>query len=687
MPRFTAVQTNFNAGEWSPLAYGRADIDKYKNALATCKNYIPMAQGGITRRPGAKYIATTKSNGVARLQRFEFSVTQAYVLEFGNNYIRFYTNGGQLLNAGSPYEVTTNYAVADVFNLKFTQSADVLYITHPSYPPAKLQRLGATSWTLTNITFLDGPYLPLNTTPTTLTASGTTGAVTITASSTTGINGGSGFLSSDVGRIIRLKNTTWGYATITGYTSTTVVSATVNSAFGAAAATSVWRIGVWGTANGYPNCVTFHQDRLVFAGCTQYPGRIDGSNTSDYENFAPSSVADVVADNNAFSFTLNSNTVNRVEWMQSDENGLLAGTAGGEWVLAPSSIQAALTATNVLAKNTTSYGVSSVAPVRMGKSLLYVQRTGRKVREMLYSFQLNSFQAQDISLTGEHLTTGGLKQLAAQQAPQPVVWAVRNDGTLVAFSYDRDQQILGWHQHQMGGYSDVAQTVAPLVESVAVIPSPAVSRDDVWVIVNRYVNGATMRSVELLSKFWENGDSINDAVFSDCCANYSGAATSTITGLTWLKGQTVKVLLNGAAHPDCVVDSSGNITLQRTGTYAWVGLGARCSGALMKLEAGGADGPAQGKLKRIHRVVFRFFQSVGLTLAPASPNGAVPSTSEPFFSSAYRMDTAIAPYSGDVPWTYEGTWDRDGQVTWYLDDPTPSNILMIQIQGNTEDGS
>lgn len=677
MPRATWNQNNFNAGEWSPLAYGRSDIGKYKNALATCLNYIPTAQGGLTRRPGTRYVAATKSNGAARLVRFEFSTTQAYILEFGDQYVRFYTNDGQLLNLGVPYEVATTYLIADVWNLQFTQSADTLYITHPSYAPRKLQRAGATNWTLTTLSFLDGPYLPLNTTSTTLSLSATSGSVTVTASAAL-------FASTDVGRLIRFKGaTTWGWLTITAYTDSTHVTATVGASPDAGTATTVWRLGVWSGTTGYPACSTFHQDRLVFAGCTQYPGRVDGSNTSDYENFAPSNNTGTVADNNAISFTLNSNTVNAVQWMQSDEFGLLCGTSGGEWVISPSSTQTALTPTNVNAKNTTSYGSTSVAPAKMGKSLLFVQRTKRKLREMAYRFELNTFQAQDISLLGEHLTKTGIKQMAVQLAPQPILWMVRNDGVLAGMSYDKDQDINGWHSHQMGGASD-ANGSAAVVESVASIPAPSVDRDEVWVIVKRYVNGSTVRYVEVMTKLWEDGDSVASGVYVDSSSSYSGAPTSTISGLTWLKGQVVKVLADGATHPDCTVDSSGNIALQRSASTVQVGLGYSSSGKTMRIEAGGGDGPAQGKLKRIHRVGFRFFQSVGLILSPAGVN--VASTEESFRSTGDRMDTAIPLFTGDKRYAYEGTWDLEGQVAWSQTDPLPSNIVMLQVQLETQDG-
>lgn len=684
MPRASWVQNSFNGGEWSPLAYGRSDIAKYKNGLSTCLNYVPTAQGGLTRRPGTRYVANTKSNQAVRLVPFEFSITQAYVLEFGAGYVRFYTNDGQLLSGGSPYEVATPYGASDLWDLSFAQSADTLYIVHPSYAPRKLQRGGPTNWTLNTLAFLDGPYLILNSvTGTTLTSSvAGPGSATVTASAVTGINNGAGFSASDVGRVIRLKSgTNWGWGTITAVASTTSITVNWTTAVGTTAS-SMWRLGVWGTANGYPRAVAFNQDRLVFAGCTQYPARIDGSNTSDYENFAPTGTDGTVVDSNAISFSLNSTKVNVINWLLSDEWGLLAGTASGEWVIAASTQQNAVTPTNVTAKMTSAYGSTNVIPAKMGKATLFVQRTKRKLREMSYQFTLGTFQAPDISVIAEHLTKSGIKQMAPASAPQPVLWMVRNDGALVGMSYDKDQEVLGWHQHALGGYSDAAQTLPPVVESVAVIPSPTTDRDEVWVSVQRYVNGATVRTVEYMNKYWEDGDAITDAFFVDCGATYSGASTTTVSGLTWLKGQTVSVLADGSVHPTCVVDSSGVITLQRSATKVQIGLGYNSTGKTLRIEAGGSDGTAQGKLKRIHRAIFRFFQTVGINVQ-STGGTAFP---EPWRTSADRMDNPVALYTGDKRWAWDGSYELEGQVSWTQSDPLPSNVLMVVAQLETQDG-
>lgn len=210
MPRASRPQVSFNQGEWSPLTYGRADVEQRAKALQYCRDFIPCMQGPLTRRPGTAYVAGVKGNATAvRFQRFVFNTVQAYVLEFTDKAIRFYTNGGQLLSSGTPYTVTSPYAAADLWGLNFTQSADVLYIVHPNYPPKKLSRLGATIWTLTDISFQDGPYLDQNVSGTYLACSvsrvGSTG--TLTATSAAGLNGGAGFQSSDVGRLFRVTNT------------------------------------------------------------------------------------------------------------------------------------------------------------------------------------------------------------------------------------------------------------------------------------------------------------------------------------------------------------------------------------------------------------------------------------------------------------------------------------------------
>lgn len=527
MPKVSPLQSNFGSGEFSPLLYGRVDSDRYKTALGTCLNYLPTIQGGLIRRSGSAFVAEIKdSSKVTRLVSFEFSTTQAYIIEFGNTYIRFFKDNGQILSAGIPYEIVSPYLTADLFQLKFTQSADVLYIVHPSYAPRKLTRTSHTSWTLTVIDFLDGPYMPQNATTTTITPSAATGAgITLTASAAL-------FVSTDVGRLVRIKiGALWGYCKITAFTSSTVVTADVKSLLGGTTASTAWRLGVWSDTTGYPSCVTFHEDRLMFGGATLFPQRFDGSNTSDYENMAPTGTDGIVVSSNAISFSLAASDVNVIRWLASDEKGLGAGSVGREWVIRPSSQSEALSPTNVAAKPATAYGSSNIQPVQVGKATLFIQRAGKKVREFTYFYDVDGFRATDISTLSEHITGTGLTQLAYQKEPQSIVWCVRQDGVLAAMTYERDLDSLkvGWSRHIVGGVSDAADSAAK-VESVAVIPSPDGTRDEVWVIVQRYINGSVKRYVEYFTKLFDSTTEQRDAFFVDCGLTYDNPVS--ISGIT-----------------------------------------------------------------------------------------------------------------------------------------------------------
>jgi hypothetical protein len=615
MPKVSPIQGNFNGGEISPLVYGRTDIDRYRSSLAKCKNYVPTIQGGLPRRPGSRYVAPTKTyNQPARLQAFEFSTTQAYMLEFGGTYVRFYKDnapitetavsitgitkaepavvtaaahgfsngddveisgvvgmtqvngrrfrvagvtantfelndlhGGQIdstafttySSGGSVarvYTVTTPYSASGntLQQLKFTQSADVLYITHPSYAPRKLTRTGHTSWTLSIIDFLDGPYLPENTTATTLGLSATSGSVTVTASATTGINGGLGFLSTDVGRLIRWMDpaSDWTWLKITNFTDSTHVTATiVGQNASAGTATTVWRLGLYSATTGYPACSVFHEDRLFFAGCPAAPQRGDGSNTGDYENFSPSDADGTIVASHALGFTLNSNDVNVVRWMTSDEKGLLAGSLAKEWSIKPSSQGEALTPTNITAKQATNWGSADIQPVQSGKATLFVQRAARKLRELTYFYDVEGFRALDMTVLAEHITLGndgtvGLVQLGYQKEPQPIIWGVRSDGILVGATYERELETIkaAWHWHELGGVSNAAGD-PPKVESVAVLPSADGTTQDVWLIVKRYINGQEERYTEYLTPIFDDSMDAEDAIQVDCSLTYDSPLT------------------------------------------------------------------------------------------------------------------------------------------------------------------
>lgn len=665
---------------------GRVDFPKYKSALKTCLNHIPLLQGPVTRRPGTQFVFEVKdSTKSTRLVRFQFSTTQAYILEFGNNYIRFYKNHGQIQSAGNAVEVVTTYATADLFQLKFTQSADTLYIAHPSYAPRKLQRSSDTNWTLTTISFLDGPYLPQNGTATTMTPSATgPGSVTLTASAITGINNNTGFQNTDVGRAIRLLDAGphWSWGTITGVTSTTVVTVNLVTAAGDLTAKAGWRLGLWSDTTGYPGAVCFYEDRLVWGGSNSAPSQINGSNTSDYENHAPTSVSGVAANSNAITFVLNSEDVQTIRWLVSNEKGLSAGTTSGEWLIRPTTTGESLSPTNVNAKQSTAYGSANLQALKVGKAMLFVQKAKRKVRELLYDLFTDGFKGPDLTVQAQHVTLGGIVDLAYQQEPQSTVWLARSDGMLLGLTYDRDQDVVGWHRHILGGQSD-ANGTAPVVESVAVIPEPNGTYDELWVIVRRWINGASHRYIEFLSKTWEDGDSQTGAVYVDCSLTYNGAPATTISGITHLPGETVQVLADGKVHPPLTVSVGGAITLTFPASVVQIGYGYNSDGQTLRNDAGAADGTAQGKTQRAHRVAFRLLDTLGLQ---AGKDFNSLSLREGIgLTTATPAGQAVPLFTGDDSDFWDGGYTFENVICWRFSQPLPGTILGIYPQQMTQD--
>ena len=752
MAKVFPVQTNFTAGEFSPRLLGRVDVAKYSNALKTLENAYVLPHGGLKRRGGSHFIAQSKvtasgsemmpngtftsdisgwtdksvgSGSIAhstnlmnivsadasnygwaeeqittvigqryvlgfvigtgaislqignssggeqvytstefavgthtleftaqstdtymgwkhttaathtldtvtlktgdfdkkvRLVPFEFSTTQAYILEFGNLFIRVYKDNGQIQTAG-PVEITTPYLEADLLGLKFCQSADTLYIAHRGYAPRKLTRSSHTSWTLTTISFSGAP---------------------------------SGFA---------------------------------------------------GGADEYPACVTFFEERLYWAGSNDNPQTIWASKSGDFENMA----VGTGADDDAIEFALAASQVNVIQWLIGSSAGLLVGTVGGEFKLTGGT--GPVTPTNVQVIPETRYGSNNVSPIEAGRAVLYMQRAGTKLRELAFNLDVDGLVAPDMTILSEHITAGGIVDMAYQKEPDTLVWLVRADGTLINVTYERDQNVVAWARHPIGGYfgnatitvtdytniavgttlvftksdgttvtftSEASGGTAPsadngwrpnesndttadnlftainahadftvsnpaanvvtieetahkvgyltivssdttrlavtdegnaVVESAACIPSVDGLSDEVWISVKRTINQTTKRFIEYL----------NPAIYVDAGLTYSGAAATTFSGLEHLEGERVQIVAgtstSKAVYPDATV-TGGSVSITGNGrTHAYIGLGYDTTLTTLspefELQGGGST---VGLKKSWNRVQVNVYQTVGLTI-------------------------------------------------------------------------
>ena len=753
MARVAAQLTNFTGGEFSPRLDGRNDLSKYTSASKTLENFVIYPHGSASRRSGTQFVAEVKDSAAkTRLIPFEFSTTQTYMLEFGNQYIRFYKDNGAILesdvtisgatqadpvvitatahgysnddeieisgvvgmtelngkryrvsnkttntfeitdidgndidgsgftaytsggDANRVYEISTPYLTAELFDIKFAQSADVMYLCHPNHEVEKLSRTGHTSWTLADVEFTDGPYLDDNTTSTTLNPSHHTVGTgrSLVASSTTGINGGSGFQSTDVGRLFRFVD---GYGKITAVTDTLNATMEVIEDMGSSTASTDFALGSFSDTTGHPTCVTFFEQRLVFAGTTDQPQTIFFSKSGDYENMNENR-GGTIADDDAIIYTIASNQVNAVRFMTATRT-LIIGTAGGEFTVSGGATDAAITPTNILIKKQSNHGAANVDAIAAGNSTLFLQRAKRKVRELAYNFDVDGYLAPDMTILAEHITEGGITQMAFQQEPNQIVWMVRGDGQLIGFTYQRDQQVTAWHRHIFGGSFNSGDAVC---ESVSVIPTDE-NEYQVYVIVKRTINSVTRRYVEYLNDF--DFDETDNTTFNflDSQLSYSGSATSTISGLDHLEGETVSILVDGATHPDKTV-SSGSITLDRDGEDVKVGLAYTSLLQTMRLDIGSQDGTSQGKTKRLFDIAIRMYESIGVEVGPDLDN----MERIPFRTSADAQDAALPVFTGDKEIEFRGDYETDGFVFVRQTQPLPLTLLSLYPRLQTNDG-
>jgi hypothetical protein len=711
-------QTSFNAGELSPLLKGRPSLDKFKNGCETMENFIPQIQGPARKRPGTRFVAEVKDSADAtRLLPFEYSTTQSYVLEFGDLYVRFYLDGGVVESSpGTPYEVVSPYTSAQVGALEYAQSADVIYITHPDHPPYKLARVSALSWTLTAVTFAWPPFNDENTGVITLTASALTGNITLTASAslfvagdvgsyfkisevsaskynqwTTGVAYTSGDIVYYLGNIYESGTTasagtrppihttgaesdgavTWtflhdgaGYAQITGYTSATLVNATVIKRLPTTSATTRWSEGAWSTRRGYPHAVTFYEDRLWFAGSASRPQTLWASTSGDYENHKYGT-----NDDDALNYTINTQDMNTIEWL-APTKVLAIGTVNGEFTLSATQISDPVTPTNVKITPQTTFGSApDVKPLRVGSVILFLQRAGRKLREYAYQFDTDSFVAPNMNVLADHVTESGVVEMAYQQEPNQIIWAARADGALVGMTYERTEDVVGWHRHTIGG---------GIVESVINIPHWDGDQDVLWMIVRRTIDGASVRYVEYMEKYQTGADSF----FLDCGLTYDGSPVTAISGLDHLEGETVSVLVDGATHPNRTV-AAGAINLQLEGSVVHVGLAYTATIKTMPVEAGSQDGTAQGKEQRINNVVLDLFETgAGLWYGPNTTD----MDEYAVRSSSHDMDEPVPLFTGHTDLlAWPGEYEKGTQMVVQHRLPLPCTVRALLPQMHTYD--
>lgn len=818
---------SFAGGEITPELAGRIDLTKYQTGLSLARNFLTLPHGPAARRPGFEFVNEAKdSTHAVRLIPFAFSASQTAVLEFGHQYIRFHIDGATLLEgtvaigsiAGSTvntstahgystgdwvfignrfhkvtvvdtdtfttkdlwgvdttasgstcarvYTLVSTYDSADLFDLHFTQSADIITIVHPSYPARELARLAATNWTMTDVSFAAPTDVPINVTATPTVATSTnltatkyvvtalqSDGVTETLASAAatsvnnltlagnfntitwtgvdgcdrynvyklrgGIYGYIGQVTPSTGtpktiststpyqdggffkykRVRIVTSTSHGYSTgdrvlIEGtthfdglyqvtventttfnYAKTTQLKPATTGGTASIPALQIVDdnvladttqsppediIDLNGSAGDYPTAATYHEQRRWFAGTNAKPQVVWATRTGTEANLTSSFP---VRDADGLELRVASMQNNQIRHLVPLAD-LIALTAGGEFRMFADGAPA-ITPTSVSIKPQGYSGANNVQPVVTSGSMLYVQAQGSRVREMAYSWESNAYKTIDVSIMAPHRFNGyTLTQLAYTRAPEPTLWAVRDDGTLLGMTYVPEQQVYGWHAHDTDG----------TFESVCVVAEG--NEDVLYAVANRSVDGRTVRYIERLrTRIFAD---LEDAFFVDSGLTYSGSPVTTISGLYHLEGETVNILADGAvATPQVVTD--GSITLTTAASKVHIGLPITADLRTLPLAVEGAQGSGQGTVKNINKVHLRVSQSSVVKAGPAFdrlreyPARAV---TDPYGSPPTLRD-------GELALSIDPSWNQDAALCIRQDLPLPLTVLSMTLEVQT----
>jgi hypothetical protein len=377
-------------------------------------------------------------------------------------------------------------------------------------------------------------------------------------------------------------------------------------------------------------------------------------------------------------FTIASDQVNVIQWL-SPSRVLSIGTSNYEFTATGSSLDQAITPSSVRILAQTESGSAPIQAIKVANTSIFVQAGGRKLRDYRYNYDTDGYVAEDLTLLAEDIfntatQAGRFIDMAYMQEPNQIIWCALDTGKLAGLTYEKAQKVAGWHTHDVGGS----------IESLTVTPDEQLNEGRLWLIVNRTINGQTKRYIEYLETDRESrfDDPNVYTVYSDSAAVYDGAATKTITGLDHLEGELVSILADGANHPPKTV-ASGQVVLDYEASIVVVGLPYTGDLVTMRIEAGAADGTAQGKTKRINNLTLRLFRvGAGLYYGDSLNNLEL----IPFRTSFDAMDSPVPYYTGDTEkLSYNGGYETEGRIAISHRAPTPCTLVAIMPQLTTQD--
>ena len=449
-----------------------------------------------------------------------------------------------------------------------------------------------------------------------------------------------------------------GTVKITEYVSATQVKADVITELGSTEATPDFYWGAWSDEFGYPSFVCFFQDRLCFACTTKQPYMLWMSRTGDYGNFGVEKADGTVTDDSAVALSFISRKQFNILHIVPTTD-LIVLTDGNEWLVSGAST---VTPTEANPKNQTSRGSTDVEPIAIGSKLVFVQRRGKVVRDMGYSFENDQYDGADLTLLAKHLTQKTtITDDAYKQEPDSLIYFVTADGRILCLTYVKGQNVYAWSTLDTDG------------EFEAVCNIGGAEEDIVYCIIKREIGGETVRYIESFSPYPDT-DVPNDYIMLDCAKSMTVTARE-VSGFGWLAGKTVTVLADGREHKDIAVDEEGNLELPVPATNIVVGLPYQSVIELPNVTIQAQDGSIQGRKKKVSTVYMQLTNSLGGFL------GHTENETDEIKYDEFSEYTGVKLFNGikemTMPNTPLGGFLEDSSVLIATSSPYPFNLALV----------
>lgn len=675
-----AVRTlfrSFSGGEISPEMYGRIDLGKFQTGLAKCRNFIVLPHGPAQNRTGFEFIAEAKLGGASKVRviPFAFNTQQTYTLEFGHEYIRFYTDGAMLVdNSDDPVEVMTPYQEDELFQIRYVQSADVLTLVHPNHPPKELRRTTAITWQLDDISFTPTIDAPENVAAS---AKVGTGSITyeyiVTALKDDGLEESEASASAscvnDLSHAGAINEVTWDAVADASryniYKNHNGLYGYIGQAIGTSfeddfitpdvGKTPPVNKNPFGSAGNYPTAVSYHEQRRVFAGTKNKPQNIWMTRSGTESSMAASIP---VREDDAIAFRIAAREVNAIRHIVPLSQ-LIVLTSNAEWQVSGRS--GGISPTDIQARPQAYIGAGQATPIVVNNLMLYAQARGGGLREMSYNWQAQGYLTNNISILAPHLfERRRIIDMAFTRAPIPVAWCISSSGHLLGLTYVPEQEVAGWHWHDTKNGS---------FESVCAVAEG--DDDALYVVVKREINGSTTRYIERLHQ--RDLSDQAEGFFVDSGLSYHGSPTKNLSGLTHLEGETVSILADGAVMPPQVVQN-GSIEIQQAASIIHVGLPIEADLVSLPWSFEGDSAGGQGRVKNINEIYIRVNESSGIFAGPTFERmtEVKQRTNEP-------MGTPPALKSAEIRLAVAPSWQESGQICIRQSDPIPLTVVSMSL--------